>query len=140
MVTAYALTDQPGWEDKYDLTVYCLGWRLGGKGASGRNMDQGARIEEHGLHIWFGFYEHAFRMLRGAYEEAGLATGADWWKLPFEKCHSVSLYELRDDNTWARQSLELPARGGVDRGPPTEPRHTPLGLKSRGAVPPEKLA
>jgi len=55
---------------------------LGGKGASGRNMDHGARIEEHGLHVWAGFYENAFRMMTRCYEELGrppgspLATGA----------------------------------------------------------------
>ena len=26
---------------QYDITVYQLGWRLGGKGASGRNMNEG---------------------------------------------------------------------------------------------------
>ena len=49
--------------------MYQLGWRLGGKGASGRRMSQGARIEEHGLHIWFGFYDNAFRLMREAYSE-----------------------------------------------------------------------
>ena len=86
----------------------------------------GQRIEEHGLHIWFGFYDHAFRMLREAYEETGLATGDDWWRVPFEKCNSVSLYEQRADDTWVRQTVDLPARGGPDRGPPTEPSHVPL--------------
>src|SRR4051794_23164838 len=51
--TAFELTSQPGWQERYDITIYQLGWRLGGKGASGRS-DEG-RIEEHGLHIWFGF-------------------------------------------------------------------------------------
>ncbi|MEO8493716.1 MAG: NAD(P)-binding protein [Planctomycetota bacterium] len=67
----YGLTSSPGWQDRYDITVYQMGWRLGGKGASGRNMDpgMGARIEEHGLHIWFGFYNHAFRMMIDTYDE-----------------------------------------------------------------------
>ena len=49
-------------------TVAQVGWRLGGKGASGRNPDRGQRIEEHGLHIWLGFYANAFRLLRACYE------------------------------------------------------------------------
>ena len=62
------------------MTVYQLGWRArwqGGKRPRPARdpRRRGQRIEEHGLHIWFGFYEHAFRMLRGAYEEAGLAAG-----------------------------------------------------------------
>ena len=66
------LTD-PIHNGKYEVTLYQLGWRLGGKGASGRNLDPnlGHRSEEHGLHIWFGFYENAFRTIRKAYAEMG---------------------------------------------------------------------
>ncbi len=57
--------------DEFQITVYQLGWRLGGKGASGRNLDPafGGRIEEHGLHNLFGFYDNTFRLLRGCYDE-----------------------------------------------------------------------
>ena len=30
------ITSAPDWKEKYDITVYQMGWRLGGKGASGR--------------------------------------------------------------------------------------------------------
>jgi len=66
---AYALTKVPGWQDRYDITVYQTGWRLGGKGASSRRHFNGAwRIEEHGPHIWFGFYFNAFRIISEAYD------------------------------------------------------------------------
>ena len=55
--------------DHYDVTVYQMGWRLGGKGASGRNREYGDRIEEHGLHVWGGMYENAFHMMRQVYGE-----------------------------------------------------------------------
>jgi uncharacterized protein with NAD-binding domain and iron-sulfur cluster len=42
--------------------------RLGGKGASTRDPANG-RIYEHGLHVWLGFYENAFRMMRECYAE-----------------------------------------------------------------------
>jgi uncharacterized protein with NAD-binding domain and iron-sulfur cluster len=29
----------------------------------------GARIEEHGLHIWFGFYDNSFKIMKDAYKE-----------------------------------------------------------------------
>ena len=61
---AFALTEIDRKGEKYDITVYQLGWRLGGKTASGRNADYGQRIEEHGLHIWAGFYENAFTIMR----------------------------------------------------------------------------
>ncbi|MBB3210305.1 uncharacterized protein with NAD-binding domain and iron-sulfur cluster [Rhodopirellula rubra] len=69
--TVYGLTQTADWQDHYDITVYQVGWRLGGKGASGRNQEPGMgnRIEEHGLHIWFGFYNNAFRMMKDTYAE-----------------------------------------------------------------------
>ena len=66
LTTAFELSSRG-----YDVTVYQLGWRLGGQGASGRNMADHARIEEHGLHIWFGFYHNAFRMMGQVYGELG---------------------------------------------------------------------
>lgn len=68
-VTAvYAITQLPDWQKHYEITLYQLGWRLGGKGASGRNADECQRIEEHGLHIWAGFYDNGFRLMRDCYE------------------------------------------------------------------------
>ena len=69
VTAAFDLTD-PRHAGRYEVTVYQMGWRLGGKGASGRGGPH-ARIEEHGLHIWFGFYENAFRCMRACYDELG---------------------------------------------------------------------
>ncbi|MFM9963072.1 MAG: NAD(P)-binding protein [Planctomycetaceae bacterium] len=66
---AFGLTSQANWQDRYEVTVYQVGWRLGGKGASGRNPAVHQRIEEHGLHVWAGFYENAFRVMRECYQE-----------------------------------------------------------------------
>ena len=72
ITSTYAITQIPNWQDKYEITLYQLGWRLGGKGASGRNLEKGGRIEEHGLHIWAGFYENGFRLMRDCYEQLAL--------------------------------------------------------------------
>lgn len=66
-VTAAFELSRPQHQGKFHVTIYQLGWRLGGKGASGRGPAD--RIEEHGLHIWMGFYENAFRLLRECYAE-----------------------------------------------------------------------
>ncbi len=74
MATVFALTDPANPDaELYDVTVYQLGWRLGGKGASGRALGAPyhARIQEHGLHIWFGFYDNAFKLMRDCYGELG---------------------------------------------------------------------
>src|SRR5258706_10195304 len=66
LTTAFELT-RPELDGRYAVTVYQMGWRLGGKGASGRGPC--GRIEEHGLHLWMGYYENAFRLMREGYEE-----------------------------------------------------------------------
>src|SRR5262249_1011448 len=47
---AFGLTERPNWSDAYEITVYQLGWRLGGKGTSGRNPRAQQRIAEPGPH------------------------------------------------------------------------------------------
>ncbi|MGY6500726.1 MAG: NAD(P)-binding protein [Acidimicrobiales bacterium] len=74
---ALALTDpvrQPDWADRYDVTVLQMGWRAGGKGATGRRgtavladgewrLDGDARVEEHGIHLFGNMYTNALRAL-----------------------------------------------------------------------------
>ena len=37
ITVAMQLTDDPAWRDQFEsITIYQLGWRLGGKGATGR--------------------------------------------------------------------------------------------------------
>ncbi len=66
LAAAYELSKTPELRDRYEVTVYQMGWRLGGKCATGRS-DEGL-IQEHGLHFWFGCYENAFRMLKEVYQ------------------------------------------------------------------------
>ena len=67
MAAAWRLSE-PGWREELEsITVYQRGWRLGGKGASSRGSN--GRIEEHGLHLWLGYYENSFRLLRECYAE-----------------------------------------------------------------------
>jgi len=79
IAAAFELT-RPEHRGRYRVTLYQQGWRLGGKGASGRGP--AGRIEEHGLHVWMGFYENAFRLLRECYTELGRDPArcplADW--------------------------------------------------------------
>ena len=30
--TAFALTNESNWKERYEITIYQIGWRLGGKG------------------------------------------------------------------------------------------------------------
>lgn len=71
-VAAYWLSATDELRKKYRITLYQTGWRLGGKGASSRNPGMKFRSEEHGPHVWFGFYENAFTTLRGCVDELDL--------------------------------------------------------------------
>lgn len=106
MTTAMALTDPDNpRRNEYDVTLYQMGWRLGGKGASGRNTSPGMhnRIEEHGLHIWFGCYDNAFALMRKAYEELNRAPDAPLasWRDAF-KPHGTSGIETQFKGKWFR--------------------------------------
>jgi uncharacterized protein with NAD-binding domain and iron-sulfur cluster len=69
ITAAWHLSQQPG----YEIHVYEKSWRLGGKGASVR--DAKGRVLDHGLHVWLGFYENAFRMMRECY---AVVEGKKW--------------------------------------------------------------
>ena len=100
IAAAFELT-APELGQRFEVTVYQCGWRLGGKCASGRNRKQGGRIEEHGLHVWFGFYDSAFRMFRAALQELDrtpehpLAT----FEQAFEGCDRLVLHDRQGGHT-----------------------------------------
>ena len=112
MTAAYWLTNPlpDGSAPGHDITVYQLGWRLGGKGASGRNAAIGQRIEEHGLHIWMGFYANAFRMMRTVYGElnrpldAPLAT----WEDAFKPQTVYAMADKGPDGQWLAKEWIVP--------------------------------
>ncbi|HZS40458.1 MAG TPA: NAD(P)-binding protein [Polyangia bacterium] len=85
LTTAFELTARDGWQDRYEIDLYQLGFRLGGKGASGCNRKKNDRIEEHGLHIWMGFYRNAFSLIRRCYDELARPPGAPLasWRTAF---------------------------------------------------------
>ena len=117
LAAAFELT-RPELTEKFDVTVYQLGWRLGGKGASGRGLCD--RIEEHGLHLWMGFYENAFRVIRDCYEE--LARDPDkcriaTWRDAFSPCPLSAVADLEPDGEWLQWTVLFPGSSG-DPGDP----------------------
>jgi uncharacterized protein with NAD-binding domain and iron-sulfur cluster len=106
MTAAFELTE-PHLRGRYEVTVYQPGWRLGGKCASGRGGDD-KRIEEHGLHVWFGFYANAFRMIQRCYEEWDPPEEYPirTWEAAFKKCNDVVLFERWKDR-WTAWPMRL---------------------------------
>jgi uncharacterized protein with NAD-binding domain and iron-sulfur cluster len=113
LAAAFYLSAQPGWRERYEITVYQQGWRLGGKGASGRNAALAQRIEEHGLHIWFGFYANAFALIRAVYDELDRPPEAPLarWDQAF-KPHDYVVLAEQAGAEWRPWHLVLPRRPG----------------------------
>jgi uncharacterized protein with NAD-binding domain and iron-sulfur cluster len=111
LAAVWGLTGLPNWQDDYEITVYQMGWRLGGKGASGRNHAQHDRIEEHGLHIWGGFYDNAFRVMRECYAELNRPPGSPLatWRDAFHE-HSSIMFEEYVGGRWVHWPITFPLR------------------------------
>jgi uncharacterized protein with NAD-binding domain and iron-sulfur cluster len=112
MTTAFELT-RPELEGRYQVTVYQQGFRLGGKGASSRGP--AGRIEEHGLHVWLGFYENAFRLMRDCYAE--LARDPERvpitsWRQAFEPSSHVGIADWSEQGGWAPWTAVFPPLPG----------------------------
>ena len=108
--TAFALTNESNWKERYEITIYQVGWRLGGKGASGRNLDPDFqyRIEEHGFHVWMGFYDNAFAMIKQAYTELARKTGPfRSWTDAFKK-HSLVIIEEQHEGQRKHWQVRFP--------------------------------
>ncbi len=118
IATAMELSN-PALPVSFDITVYTMGWRLGGKCASGRNADDHQRIEEHGLHIWFGFYDNAINMMRGAYEELSRPKGAPLATFDEAfKPQSFFLFNEKILGTWRSWPITMPVNAYPPGGKP----------------------
>jgi uncharacterized protein with NAD-binding domain and iron-sulfur cluster len=110
LAAAFALSD-PALGGRFEVTVYQPGWRLGGKCASGRNQERhrGMRIEEHGLHVWFGFYENAFSVVRRTYDELNRPANHPMatFKDAFVGCDEIVLFD-RQGKGWQDFAFKVP--------------------------------
>lgn len=117
MAAAFDLT-RPELGNRYAVTIYQLGWRLGGKGASGRGRAD--RIEEHGIHLWMGFYENAFRLMRECYAELGRDPAqcpiADW-RDAFVPVPLVGVTDVDASGAWWTWKGVLPTTDGLPGDP-----------------------
>jgi uncharacterized protein with NAD-binding domain and iron-sulfur cluster len=116
LTAAFELT-KPEHQGRYEVTVYQMGWRLGGKGASGRGV--AGRVEEHGLHLWMGFYENAFRLMRECYAERNLAFPNSRfanWRDAFKPAPDVGIADCAS-NGWTFWMAHFPPGEGEPGDP-----------------------
>ena len=80
---------------RFEVTVYQMGWRLGGKCATGRGLH--GRVEEHGIHLFGGGYYNTLPLMKEVHDalrdEYGAAVEFDrafepqYTSLRFEGAH-----------------------------------------------------
>ena len=134
ITAAWALTEAANSRERLDITVYQLGWRLGGKGASGRNAAHGQRIEEHGLHVWLGWYDNALAIMRKCYAElarpvnAPLATFDEAFR-PHDQVGVAHDQPSHERRFWLLDFPRTPRPPGADDHPTHLREHLTIALK-----------
>jgi uncharacterized protein with NAD-binding domain and iron-sulfur cluster len=120
LVAAFHLTQKE--PEAYDITVYEMSWRLGGKTVSGRG--EHGRIEEHGLHILFGCYHNVFATMIDCYDEMSekrLVDPAEHRLQHFYDAVAPHHFGVIGDDRkdpWEPILLEFPSNRGVPGDPP----------------------
>ncbi|GAA4829082.1 FAD-dependent oxidoreductase [Algivirga pacifica] len=109
--TAWKLTEQPDWESKYDITIYQMGWRCGGK--AGTTIGENGRIEETGVHIFQGWYDHAFQLVKEVYayskaEKINEDGAFQSWEDAFIKNPVTLMVEENDQGEWKNWPFVFP--------------------------------
>jgi uncharacterized protein with NAD-binding domain and iron-sulfur cluster len=100
LAAAWRLSE-PGWQQHFSsITVLERSFRLGGKGASSRGVH--GRVEEHGLHVWLGHYDNAFRLIRECYgeldrERTDPHCPIRTWRDAFFPAHTLGLFDRGPD-------------------------------------------
>src|SRR5271170_8241504 len=115
LAAAFDLTEQDPNRTPYDITVYQGGWRLGGKGAvgwtsggDGDTRKPQVRLE-HGLHVWGGYYDSAFDLLKRCYA-AHPNPPFESFRDAFEGVDHCWVEELVGQN-WTPWRLDFPRNG-----------------------------
>jgi uncharacterized protein with NAD-binding domain and iron-sulfur cluster len=115
LTAAFQLTNTPNWDQQFDITVYQMGWRLGGKCATGRNQEMRSRIEEHGIHFLLGFYENAFHVIRQLYAEylAHFPSPFGSWQDAFRNQRTTTTMVPNVGGGWAPFGITFPTAAGL---------------------------
>jgi len=119
LAAAWSLTATEELRATNDVTVYQVGWRAGGKCATGRR-DPGDHVEQNCAHYLFGCYDNTFGIIREAYDElaaAGNTTFNDFDKVLLPR-NLIALKQYFGDEwkTWLIEFPENNATPGTEGG------------------------
>ncbi len=62
----------------YAVRVFEMGHKVGGRLASAHNPQRWGRNEEHGLHVWFGWYDNTFRLVDEVWRDWKRPADCPW--------------------------------------------------------------
>ena len=82
LTAAFGMSATQELRDQYDITIYQVGWRAGGKCGTGRAGPTN-RIQQNGTHYLFGCYDNCFATVKTAFDELK-QKGIEWFG-PYEK-------------------------------------------------------
>ena len=119
-----------------NVRIYQRGWRLGGKAASHRGAN--GRIEEHGLHVWLGYYDNAFALMRRVYDELDRASNDPACPIrtiedAFFPASRVGVFDCHEGQ-WAPWIARFSSPGEMPGGESDAAQPGPADLVRRGAV------
>jgi hypothetical protein len=113
LAAAYGLSQTEALRAKYEVTVYQVGWRAGGKVASGRQGPE-KRLVMNGTHYLFGCYDNSFKLAKDAYEE--LEAAGDTRFGSFESAFiPLTMMAVKQffQGRWHDWIFEIPTNGKV---------------------------
>jgi uncharacterized protein with NAD-binding domain and iron-sulfur cluster len=78
LTVAHELTRTPAARARFDVELVEMGHRVGGRLASAHRPEAWDRNEEHGLHVWFGWYDNTFRLAEEVWRDWRRPPDCPW--------------------------------------------------------------
>lgn len=108
LTAAHGLSNTPELRARYEVHVYQVGWRAGGKVTSGRKGIE-KRIQQNGTHYLFGCYDNSFKVAKDIYTELD-AHGIEAFGRFEDAFHPVTMLSLKHyfRGEWTTWLVEIP--------------------------------
>jgi uncharacterized protein with NAD-binding domain and iron-sulfur cluster len=78
LTAAHELTRTPRARARWQVEIVEMGHRVGGRLSSAHRPDAWQRNEEHGLHVWFGWYDNTFRLAEQVWQDWRRPPDCPW--------------------------------------------------------------
>jgi uncharacterized protein with NAD-binding domain and iron-sulfur cluster len=78
LTVAHELTRTPAARARWEVELVEMGHRVGGRLASAHRPEAWHRNEEHGLHVWFGWYDNTFRLAEEVWRDWRRPPDCPW--------------------------------------------------------------